>query len=426
MLPRPSLRFTVPSLHDGLPLDCRVYHPPSLAASPDAPCWQRHAAIMAHPYAPLGGCYDDPVVDTVAATLLRRGFLVATFNFRFGLLFASRDSPSPGSPPCQGAHGSAGRTSPGGGEDAAPMVHIRPPTPSVPEPEPTAAPAPTLLLAGYSYGALVASQLPSLEAIATLFDAPVCGSHAAEIRLRAQHLAEMQSTILASERAAALHHLAPKSPRKHVGVRVGGDEENRKSHESHRPLSAELEETVRHAVAELLAKTRKTHRRRHSDQGQAWGNPDGAPEAPDHAPDRLHRVSGRAAPRPAYLLVSPLQGIVANLVTLTFPGRLWPRSSVRASKEAPQPDPAERDVLAYVPVAAQDKLTQNPTLAIYGDRDGFVPVRKLRDWASRLKAVQDSKFCAHEVPSATHFWAQHNVACTLRDAVRVFAECLLD
>jgi hypothetical protein len=91
--PKPSLTFTVPSLHDGLPLDCRVYHPRALAASPDAPPWQKHAAIVDHPYAPLGGCYDDPIVDLVASTLLRLGFLVATFNFRFGLLFTPYSTP---------------------------------------------------------------------------------------------------------------------------------------------------------------------------------------------------------------------------------------------------------------------------------------------------------------------------------------------
>jgi hypothetical protein len=84
LLPKPSLTFTVPSLHDGLPISCRVYHPHSLAAAPDAPPWKKHAAIVAHPYAPLGGCYDDPIVDLVAGTLLRLGFLVATFNFRCG------------------------------------------------------------------------------------------------------------------------------------------------------------------------------------------------------------------------------------------------------------------------------------------------------------------------------------------------------
>lgn len=75
----------MPSLHDGLPLHCRVYHPSSLAAAPDSPSWQRHCAVVAHPYAPLGGSYDDFVVNLVANTLLRQGFLVTTFNFRFGL-----------------------------------------------------------------------------------------------------------------------------------------------------------------------------------------------------------------------------------------------------------------------------------------------------------------------------------------------------
>lgn len=83
MLPEPALSFTLPSLHDGLALDCRVYHPLALAASPRAPKWQRHTAVVAHPYAPLGGSYDDPVVETVAALLLRKGVLVATFNFRW-------------------------------------------------------------------------------------------------------------------------------------------------------------------------------------------------------------------------------------------------------------------------------------------------------------------------------------------------------
>jgi len=82
LLPSPTLTFTIPSLHDGTVLDCRVYHPASLAASAKAPPWHRHAAVVAHPYGPLGGSYDDPIVDVVAGTLLRLGFLVATFNFR--------------------------------------------------------------------------------------------------------------------------------------------------------------------------------------------------------------------------------------------------------------------------------------------------------------------------------------------------------
>lgn len=83
LLPGPTLSFTLPSIHDGLAIDCRVYHPQSLDPSPSSPPWRKHAAVFAHPYAPLGGCYDDPVVDIAAGTLLKLGFLVGTFNFRF-------------------------------------------------------------------------------------------------------------------------------------------------------------------------------------------------------------------------------------------------------------------------------------------------------------------------------------------------------
>lgn len=37
---------------------------------------------MAHPYAALGGCYDDPVVDVIATAILQEGFIIGTFNFR--------------------------------------------------------------------------------------------------------------------------------------------------------------------------------------------------------------------------------------------------------------------------------------------------------------------------------------------------------
>jgi len=85
MLPPPTLDFTIPSIHDDLALQCRVYHPRVL--NPDsatAICdWRKKCAIVAHPYAPLGGCMDDPVVDIVASTILKQGFIVGTFNFRY-------------------------------------------------------------------------------------------------------------------------------------------------------------------------------------------------------------------------------------------------------------------------------------------------------------------------------------------------------
>ncbi len=80
-LSKPDFSFTIPSVHDDIILNCRLYHPKEVSETHalQAP----RAAIVAHPYASLGGCYDDPVVDTVGAVLLKAGYIVGTFNFRY-------------------------------------------------------------------------------------------------------------------------------------------------------------------------------------------------------------------------------------------------------------------------------------------------------------------------------------------------------
>ena len=40
--------------------------------------------IIAHPYAPLGGCFDDPTVGAVGGELLKAGWIVGSFNLRYG------------------------------------------------------------------------------------------------------------------------------------------------------------------------------------------------------------------------------------------------------------------------------------------------------------------------------------------------------
>lgn len=84
MLPEPSFTLTIPSIHDGTALDCRVYHPDSFFTEGAAP-WKRHAVVFAHPYAPMGGSFDDPLMDIAAEQLLRKGYLLGTFNFRYAM-----------------------------------------------------------------------------------------------------------------------------------------------------------------------------------------------------------------------------------------------------------------------------------------------------------------------------------------------------
>jgi len=81
----PVYCFTIPSVSDGTLLDCRIYYPVSLQDAQSTQQQARKAALIAHPYAPLGGSMDDAVVSTVVDQLLELGFVVGSFNFRYRL-----------------------------------------------------------------------------------------------------------------------------------------------------------------------------------------------------------------------------------------------------------------------------------------------------------------------------------------------------
>lgn len=81
----PEFSFHLPSVHDNCQLECRLYLPrqlqniqPNTSGSTSI-----RGAIVAHPYAPLGGCFDDPVVGFIGGELLQAGYIVGTFNFRY-------------------------------------------------------------------------------------------------------------------------------------------------------------------------------------------------------------------------------------------------------------------------------------------------------------------------------------------------------
>lgn len=134
--PEPKYSFTIPSVHDDTKLECRIYHPWSFDgvggggsgeeaaghdgsegggissgdsaaegagelgveigernahahASSDPPGgsltarWRKKGIVVAHPYAPLGGSYDDRVVGMVVEEFVRLGWVVGTFCFRY-------------------------------------------------------------------------------------------------------------------------------------------------------------------------------------------------------------------------------------------------------------------------------------------------------------------------------------------------------
>jgi alpha/beta superfamily hydrolase len=85
--PEPHYSFTIPSIHDDTTLDCRIYLPDvfgeSIEGHLEKQSWRKRGIVMAHPYAPMGGSYDDRVVSIVVDELLTAGYIVGTFNFRY-------------------------------------------------------------------------------------------------------------------------------------------------------------------------------------------------------------------------------------------------------------------------------------------------------------------------------------------------------
>ena len=72
-----AMDIKIPSLHDGTEICGRIFRPGKFPMLENI-----KAAIIAHPYAPLGGNQDDYVVRSVRDNLLGKDFFVCTFNFR--------------------------------------------------------------------------------------------------------------------------------------------------------------------------------------------------------------------------------------------------------------------------------------------------------------------------------------------------------
>ena len=504
MLPPPTLNFTIPSIHDNLTLQCRVYHPACLNPTSLSQIveWRKSGAIVAHPYPPLGGCYDDPVVELVAVETLKQGFIVGTFNFRFvvdpfGVLRTRTDIRA-----IRGAGSSKGRTSWSSKPEQSDYIsfigfmiyymhHLSPPKPvldqtkftrSDPElhdlspvpsqalppprasktqyitPSPTASvPAitlhineippenlkPRLLLAGYSYGSMVTASLPPiLASFVAPFQSPAPGSPHAEIRLRASCLATQQNESMKAHMSSLLHShrrgrslqvddvlSSPKIRKSSGEVRMGGDEDPRRaSHDSNRSRSSftlDAPERLRKSVDKVrsIARSSRYSPRRASSYGsvasshksgklgsessleQVLSTDDAAQVADNNAVKEIPGIGDGL--QTAYLLISPLQGLVNHLATM------WTSKSSKEKEPLPE---------------HEMKLTIDPSLALFGDDDIFVSVKRLRAWAEKLTerstSAGGSQFRHREIPGAGHFWHDYEAVRILREEVHGFVSSL--
>lgn len=271
-----------------------------------------------------------------------------------------------------------------------------------------------LLLAGYSYGALILARLPPVSTILHRFHSAEIGTAGAEIILRARTLAKQ--TRLSLEEV-----YGPSSPRGRQQLRpddattsptkqriaaspiiMGGEETDpsarRRSRDSRRSM-----DFVRKSVE--MPKRVKAHLKRDSTPGSSSprkGSKDSesatpaspTPTTPAMIPPISAGSHGPPTVRARYLVISPV--LLPFTQTLLPPG---PPNLVTGFRRNSGDSNAGAQFLA------------NPTLALFGSSDGFTAARRLRGWAEKMSkdAQVSSKFEWQEIEGAGHFWREAGV-----------------
>lgn len=369
----PKLSFTLPSLHDDTILDCRIYY----RLFPDDPgrTSRPRGAVIAHPYAPLGGCYDDPVVGLIVQEMLDKHFgFICTFNFR-------------------GVYGGSGRTSWTGKAELRDyesivgfmIAFLRGHDINEETGHDNVVPPIELVLGGYSYGSWICTHLPAVPCIWKEFETAIEGSTAAEIKARAHHLATQTNLEIRAAWA--------ESKRRHGHtVSVGGDEtspEKRRCSGDATPRRSGVHIRKSIDYAKKIGSLRKKH---HEELVQTEYNME--PE--------LETVQREQA-SVAYLLVSPLLPPISAFTTLPFGS-----NALRGHGE---------EIL--------QRLSKNASLAVFADNDTFTSVKKLRTWSQDLSNRPRSSFHFVEIEGAGHFWRTHDVQKSLRLAIGLWVQGLL-
>lgn len=294
---------------------------------------------------------------------------------------------------------------------------------------------PVILLAGYSYGALITCCLPPItSSITAPFQTPLPGSAYFDIRLRAASLASQQNDLIASRVESLILELrrgrslqiadhkvsSPKIRTSGGNVRMGGDEDiRRRSHESYRSrtsFSLDSPDLVKKSVDKIRSMGKAGRfpphgQDSHGSIASSLRKKDTGSESSIEQAAADDNRSIKAIPdidkiSSAYLLISPLHGWVHSLATI------WSAKLGR-----------ERDSISE----HEMKFKIDPTLAIFGDDDVFVSVKKLRAWAEKISVVKGKEECRfrhREISGAGHFWHDYEAVQVMRKEVKDFVKSL--
>ncbi|MCJ1354818.1 MAG: hypothetical protein MMC33_004808 [Icmadophila ericetorum] len=412
MLPAPVFTFTIPSIHDDTPLDCRIYHPIRFKNGDNSLSrWKKRGAVIAHPYAPLGGCYDDPVVLAAAAEILKAGFIVArgagsskgrtSWTAKPELAdyisvvgcfihYLQELEPNASSSPVQNSRYL----------DSVPLSPIQSALPDFGNIFDSSESQMILILGGYSYGSMITKNLPHTSQILARFAEVTKGTAEAEIRMRALRLStQWNKQNRASSRGRSLNVEDARQSQSHSIV-TGGEESEpgsrRASRESRRSL-----DVVRRSVDRSRTKL-----------GLRKASDDGYPSSPP-AEEKLGPINV-PHPKTHYLLISPLLPPISTFATMftKFDVEHISSSSQARGTAVDTPD------LDVNPISG-------PTLAIYGDKDFFTSRKKLRGWAEEASQASNSRFRFHEIAGAGHFWHEDGAESQMRGFLSNWIQAIL-
>ncbi|KAL8828960.1 MAG: hypothetical protein Q9170_006380 [Blastenia crenularia] len=391
MQARPTYEFYIPSIHDDKALACRIYSLPELYfggngedESTGKKPWTPKGCIIAHPYTRLGGSYDDPTVLHLVAQLLRFGFTVGTFNLRGA---------------GKGAGKSQGRSTWSSKAELKDYIsfvgffmyylsNLYPPIPMsesfdnyfplapVLSGVPATRPPAHLLLAGYSYGALLTRYLPNIPAVLGRFSKVLKTSTEAEIRLRASRLAALTTIDILS---GPLHG-ARESRRALKGKAV--DRGNGNAAAAERVPRDWAAEKLQHINILQTRFVREEKKDSYPDQPFGVG--------PDDE-DFIERIDV-PTPKTHYLLVSLLLEPVSMLCT--------------RFQRLNQDD----DLL-------DAKFLFNTTLVVHGGKDRFTSVKKLSYWGAEIEEQSEGRFTWVQIPESGHFWREEKEYLDLSKAI---------
>jgi hypothetical protein len=219
------------------------------------------------------------------------------------------------------------------------------------------------------------------------FSAPLPGSSASEIVLRARKLAE-QSNLEFINVARDAERSKRRGHENKLSVAMGGEETNPDQRRSSREIRRSMDERDRKSV-DIGGRLRSwSHRRAKEDP---FARP-GYSSEKDGAGSRMQTAI--PMPHVRYLLVSPLTPPVSTLVAPGLAHKPWSKSN------------------------EQEVVGKHVALAVYGDQDIFTSSKKVRQWAEKLSSAAGSRFENVEIEGCGHFWHEEGVVEKLRTALK--------